>query len=307
MKSSSTEGFEATWCKEYQANKYLRKASTDQLEKRLLDLKTNLWSTDRDGEVTQLRFLDHRIKISQLILHVLLEKSERQSISEIIFEEKTFREEVTVGYVPPNLKVPILGDRGVFAKFGHHPHILETFRSGRIRIAPAASYQDSSLNSAQQDDELCHWTRTPNKALMIQVTDVDGKHIPLQMGEFLQGKTIQNYLVWCCACGYEARLFKDFACNAAIIVREEKEFIDRLTKATKQAIPDFNFLHGPVGYYDPYHPPSDGIRLPFMKNMKYLYQNEYRFIWQSDDPIKHIPTFLELGPLEDIAELVELK
>jgi hypothetical protein len=304
---NSRQGAETTWRSEYQANRYLSKASTIQLENRLLELKSNLWSTGQNGEVIQLRFPENRNVILRLICHVLLEKAKRQKSLEIFFDEKIFREEATAIYLPPNLKNPIMSDRGIFAKFGNRDHILEAYKCGRILINLASTYEDSSLNSAQQDDELNHWTTTPDKELAFQLIDSDEKLIPVQMGEFLQGKTIPNYLVWCCAYGYDARLFKDFKKNAALIIRNEKEFIDRLTKVANQVIPDLKFQHGPVSYYDPYNPPSGGIKLPFMKTMKYLYQNEYRFTWQSDNLTKISPTYLDLGSLEDIAEFVELK
>jgi hypothetical protein len=300
-------GIDITWRNEYQTNRYLRKASKVQLAHRLFDLKSNLWSTDQDGEVTQLRFSENRSLILRLICHVLLEIAEREGSPIINFDEKAFREEATSSYVPPSLKSAILGDRGIFTKFGNRDHLFETYKSGKIRIAPAANYNDSSLNSAQQDDELNHWTRTPNEQLVFELIDSDENPIPVKIGEFQQGKTIPNYLVWCCAYGYETRLFKDFESNAALIIRNEKEFIDRLTKAANRTIPGFTFQLGPVRYYDQYNPPSEGIKLPFMKSMKYLYQNEYRFTWQSDNPLKINSTFLELGSLEDISEFCELK
>jgi hypothetical protein len=45
----------------------------------------------------------------------------------------------------------------------------------------------------------------------------------------------------------------------------------------------------------------------FSKNFRYLYQNEYRFAWivTAEDALK--PFLVELGPLNDIAEMLELK
>lgn len=61
----------------------------------------------------------------------------------------------------------------------------------------------------------------------------------------------------------------------------------------------------PLGYYDPYTTPQ--IVPIFNKNFRYLYQNEYRFAWTVPEGERSLKEFfVELGPLHDIAEFLEL-
>lgn len=64
--------------------------------------------------------------------------------------------------------------------------------------------------------------------------------------------------------------------------------------------------HGPINYYDPYTTPRDQLMPAFSKNIQYLYQNEYRFIWQFHEERELKPFLVDLGSLHNIAEMVEL-
>lgn len=60
-------------------------------------------------------------------------------------------------------------------------------------------------------------------------------------------------------------------------------------------------------YYDPYTVRRDQLTPMYSKNLRYLYQNEYRFIWTVPSGATDLPPFfVELGPLTDIAEFYEL-
>lgn len=62
-----------------------------------------------------------------------------------------------------------------------------------------------------------------------------------------------------------------------------------------------------VRYYDPYDIDPKLLRPIFVKDFRYLYQHEYRFAWEVK-PGKH-PEFLdiEISPLADIAELLDIE
>ena len=61
-----------------------------------------------------------------------------------------------------------------------------------------------------------------------------------------------------------------------------------------------------MAYYDPWTVRRDQLKPIFLKNFKYLYQNEYRFVWQVPPSAALSPFFVELGSLSDIAEFYEL-
>ncbi|HMM44087.1 MAG TPA: hypothetical protein PKE41_00460, partial [Candidatus Macondimonas sp.] len=54
------------------------------------------------------------------------------------------------------------------------------------------------------------------------------------------------------------------------------------------------------------HTGSGVVQTFLSKNIRYLYQNEYRFAWTMPEDSMLAPFFVELGPLDDIAEIFEL-
>ncbi|MBL8569346.1 MAG: hypothetical protein JNK84_09685 [Phreatobacter sp.] len=298
------------WRAEYQKNRYLRETHPERLAERLDALTTNLWSTDAAGDVTPPRHAAHRANILRLILHVILEQMERDGTSQIEFNEKALREAAVGAYAPPALKSPFVGPPSCYAKFGKRHHIQSSFERGIFRIAPASSYDDPSLNPAQADKELEHFTVTPNEQLLFKVYALDplGGEVetpvkPLELFRFMQ---VPDYYVWCCALGYDARLFHEFKADAALVVRDKGVFRKRLEAAVSDIHPNITMLHGSLSYYDPYQTARSLLKPIFSKNFKYLYQNEYRFAWRTSLGTDKLEPFnIEIGPMSDIAELYE--
>lgn len=159
-------------CDQYMQSRYLREASDEALQKRLAVIGNNLWSTGRDGEVTQPRSLDHRRGMLELYTHVLREQMERSKSGKMAFDEAAVRLESSSGYVQRRTVHPITFEPDCYAKFGKREHISSVL-DGKLFIRPAAKYNDPSLNSAQMDDELQHHVRTPNERLMIRLIGLD--------------------------------------------------------------------------------------------------------------------------------------
>jgi len=294
--------------KEYVETRYLRKASDADLSERLTYLGANLWSTDKDGSVTQPRSLENRLVIIRLYVHTLYEQSCRTDF-DIQFDEAAIRTEASASYVRPNLKLPIEFDPICFAKFGKSEHLVPMLEQGVIRIAPAASYADSSLNSAQMDEELKHLVRSPNERLMMNMygTDSDGNKVEIvpEYGELFRYMMVPNFFVWCCGLGYDARLFHEFQADTCLVIHDQGAFTSRLNKAVQEQHSGTKFHHGPIMYYDPYTSKREQLKWGYSKHLRYLYQNEHRFIWNVN-ATELQPFFVQLGPLHDIANLVEL-
>lgn len=210
----------------------------------------------------------------------------------------------------PILKNPIDFEPRCLAKFGQRKYILESFNKGILRIAPAQSYQDPSLNSAQKDDELRHHVQTPNEKIKFKLYGLDehGGEIELQAKplELFRYMEVPNFYVWCCGLGYDARLFTEFNADAALIVKDITAFRKRFTDAVRAQLPLAAFESREIEYYDPYNSHRSQLTPVFSKHIRYLYQNEYRFAWRPEDPSDLKPFFIELGPLHDIATVLEL-
>jgi len=56
-------------------------------------------------------------------------------------------------------------------KFGKEKHLRHALLTGSIRVAPASSYSDPSLNYAIRDDELSFTIHMPGNGAFIQKVD----------------------------------------------------------------------------------------------------------------------------------------
>ncbi|NKM58482.1 hypothetical protein GFL21_28980 [Rhizobium anhuiense] len=296
-------------CDQYMQSRYLREATDVTLQQRLATIGNNLWSTGRDGEVTQPRSLDHRRVMLELYTHVLLEQMERNKQGELAFDEAAVRLAASANYVQRRTVRPITFEPDCYAKFGKKEHILPAL-TGKLFVQPAAKYNDPSLNAAQLDDELQHHVRSPNERLMMRLFGLDehGNEVEVKphWGELVRYMKVPNFYVWCCGLGYDPRLFSEFGADAALVVKDKAAFEHRFIRAMAEQLPDAVIGHGPIAYYDPYTTRRNQLIPAFSKNIKYLYQNEYRFIWQFPEERELTPFLVDLGLLHDIAEVVEL-
>ncbi|HMM45427.1 MAG TPA: hypothetical protein PKE41_07315, partial [Candidatus Macondimonas sp.] len=249
-------GYGDEWREEYERDRYLRHLPDAALRDRLDALSGNLWSTDAAGNVTPPRSPDHRHAVLRLIVHTLFEHTERAGTAILDFSERELRETASASYRPPRLRTPFTGSPSCFAKFGKRDHIRNAFERGSLRIAPASAYNDPSLNAAQADHELEHYSVTPNEHLMFRLLGLNsqGKEIvmPAQHKELFRYMLVRNFYVWCCSLGYDARLFHDFEADAVLVVRDKTAFQKRLFAAAQKQIQAAKQIHGELNYYDPY-------------------------------------------------------
>lgn len=299
------------WRSEYERNRYLRNATNDLLDFRLQSISANLWSTGQHGEVTPPRRSEVRESLLKLAHHVLLEKLERGLPTPENFSEETLRNDGVGSYVPPVLRPPFTGGPSGYAKYGQRDHLRASFERGVFRIAAASSYADPSLNAAQADRELEHAVVTPNERIDFRLNgrDANGNEVelpytPLELFRFMM---VPDFYVWCCGLAYDARMFHDFQAEALLMVRDMPAFVDRFIAAVQAVRPELVSQHGPCLYYDPYTVQRARLRPMYSKNIRYLYQNEYRFVFTLPPGVTDFPAFfIELGPLTDIAEFYEL-
>lgn len=190
--------------------------------------------------------------------------------------------------------------------------MLDFYKRGRLRIAPASSYSDPSLNLAIRDDELSVSTYGLQSEVLIEVFDPNNgqrtaaTHPIGNMTYTSRAKT--DYYAYCMGVRLDFRLFGDFGYNASVIVRDHATFEDRLNRAISAQLPGWVGIAGPVRYIDPFNCKKDDIDVYFTKHHKYWYQREYRFVClphgQPATPLQ--PFFVELGSMRDICQLVAL-
>ena len=100
------------------------------------------------------------------------------------------------------------------------------------------------------------------------------------------------------------RLFWDFEADSLLVVHDPKAFFVRLATALDEQ--SFEVYFNRVAYIDPaLLGEKNHIRdVALVKHMRFAYQFEHRFIAKSPKPGTLEPRHLELGSLEDIAEVL---
>lgn len=85
----------------------------------------------------------------------------------------------------------------------------------------------------------------------------------------------------------------------AVVVFQVEEFIERIKKVAQDR--NYACWHGVIRYYDPdkFHGSLNEIEAVFKKRNVYRHQNEYRFVFDSNEP--EGPKLIHLGSLEGIA------
>jgi hypothetical protein len=173
---------------------------------------------------------------------------------------------------------------------------------GSIRIGPASFYRDLERDVARADEERAKSSFMPGE--YTRVTTQDGNEIPI-IGDVRRTVSASDYFVLCMSCDWDPALFEDFGADSCVIVRDPEAFAQRLELAVKLILDGWYFHHNPVEYFDPYEMPRNQyFDAAMCKDFRFAYQREYRFLWmhmggQEAAGFK----FLELGPLEGIADL----
>ncbi len=317
MKSDPTSGDKTTlarhevWRMQYRQRPYLKNTSDDALLQRLKDVMNNLSVLTSDGKLGVLPIGPDGIHWMTLFTHIFEEYDARggfsAGLSDMPFPKPTAPDIPKSVMALKKIKVPKAGE--TLIKLGKLSHMKDLIERGRIRIAPARSYSDPSLNYAVNDDELQFDRVMPGSEVTITFLDK-------QTGEPKDAKPISdvtdttslatNFYVYCMTHTLSYRLFDDFEADACVIVREPATFAAKLAQAVQQVLPGWIEWNDEVQYVDPYLHPGADVDLFFSKHFRFWYQQEYRFVWIPEaggrDSLE--PIFVELGPLDGISELV---
>jgi hypothetical protein len=193
-------------------------------------------------------------------------------------------------------------------KYGEHRFLEPMLRQGLVRISPAASYSDPSLNAAIRDDELSveldinEWTAGPYSHLL--ATGAANRFTSFPRLD-LNIRSPSNYYVFCTAHRLSARLIMDFGGDSCLVIHDPDEFVRRLQDAVGERLQGWTTEYRDVEYYDPAQTNVIEVGVLYSKHFRYAYQHETRVAWFPPSPIAELePLHLELGSLADIAELV---
>jgi hypothetical protein len=189
-------------------------------------------------------------------------------------------------------------------KFGRRLHVQDMFEKGRFRIAPAASYNDPSLNVALRDDELGAQVFFPAGTQLRMELDGEYRDIPGIAGAIRFDRRCDNFYLFSAADRFDPRLFDEFLADACLVVRDVQQFGPALVRGFAAVSGVTRFVSGSVHYLDPLHPDDAGHLVDMTKNFRYEYQHEWRVAWRTAQPLPEgaVPVFVEIGPLGNCCE-----
>ena len=194
-------------------------------------------------------------------------------------------------------------------KFGKRVHLEGALNEGSLRIAPASSYGDPSLNYAIRDDELSFTIEIHPQEIKVQKVD---KQTLKPVGEIavkgnltMTMKCATDYWVFCLALTYPLRAYDDFETDACLVIRQPGLFYKRLLDAMRAKTGLDEAIIGAVDYLDPLNSKRGEVKPFFAKHFRYAYQKEIRVVWCPKSPVEKLqPLILTLGSLTHVAEIL---
>jgi hypothetical protein len=196
-------------------------------------------------------------------------------------------------------------------RYGEKDRLQRMFDRGEMRINPASSYDDPSLNYAVKDNELemKMYVRSPlfEKIPAMFAKGMQGELTVFRvLEEMLQAPS--NYYAYCMSMAPNIRLFGDFKATACIIATDPERFVEKIVNGCTDILNGWVCRKGRVRYVDPIRSGTDGIDVLTCKHFRFTYQDEYRLAWVPATGTVDVlePFDIELGDLHDCCELLIL-
>jgi hypothetical protein len=189
-------------------------------------------------------------------------------------------------------------------RYGTRGHLTEALKLGRFRIAPAKSYGDLSDDPARQDDELRRTFKKSAESLVITTTD--GAILKPKGEVKFVSKRAADYYVLCLSMEQSRTVAEQFTgCETCLVIKDPVQFTNRLHAEIQRILPDYTGFGAPVSYGS-----KSQFGICFTKSDTFSVQSEFRFAWtkanETGSGSALSAFFVEIGSIEDIAELVDL-
>jgi hypothetical protein len=194
-------------------------------------------------------------------------------------------------------------------KYSRFQFLEETYRLGRLRISPASSYAAQIHNYAVRDAELERPVVVPTfRERLRGETEFlyEGRVIRYGADDLIIPVVVPDFYIYCLSAAIYYRLPTDFDADAALVIRDPKQFIFRIKQAFRKARPGYRAVSGEVLYYDPYTDHRNLSQPQMTKHLRYAYQREHRIAFVPDRhaTLPDQPIFLDIGSMTDYADLL---
>ena len=302
--------------REYMRNRFMAHLPRSSLDERALSVFRNTYQIDQRGRITldanDPKSYYWQDRFSEILKEYMERSITMEELGRFLSSDEGFNRGLsgTFRRVSESLRTVIPPPAPYIVKYGSYEHIHNLLRNGRIRMGAARSFDDASLVASRRDEE------------MRRVVDWDSSMLPFlgignhpsyasnpEPSRLRTALSIEdNYLIFCVSEILRARLFNDFVADAALIIRDPSEFASRFRTTLRKRYPTWGFQAGPVEYFDPLNVSPCDVNIPFWKDFSYAYQEEFRFALFPPKDTTHLSElFIEIGSLEDIANLVILE
>ncbi|MFZ0479157.1 MAG: hypothetical protein WAL71_08405 [Terriglobales bacterium] len=300
------------WRHDYLSFPYLIGAPDDRVGKRFCDIVMNTAELGPEGKIGVHDFAKDETP-TQKFTHMLEEYGSRGGTPAGViaaarapvlryFENGTpVAVKMFQGYQAP--PAPFL------VKYGRKEFLEPMIKEGRMRICPATFYNNTAFLQSVQDDERSRMFFIPTFRERLagkDHLDFQGRRIVFGDDDINMPVICPDYFLFSLCDQIYYRLPTDFNADAALIIRNPGLFTQRVISHFLVKQPDWEPLHGPVTYYDPYRDYSKVKVAEMSKHFGYAYQREVRIAFRSKHPI-HTglqPEFLKIGAMTDYAELI---
>jgi len=298
------------WIRDYRANRYLQRLSKNDLLARIADIVSNLMALGDDGKYRP------RFRVRKDHIYAPIRNLDFLRMETYAWEEMRLRGDMPLPALDTKrLQIAkrlsdeswcqrpdwIAKSRLSSDKY-EQPRMLfrlsktqwnkEFIQAGRVRISPAAHYNDTAAINAVRDDELrLEWYDTRLTQGVLEV---------------------KNYFCLCLSSEYDYRLFVDFQSDSCVAIKDPVAFSKRLRHAISQHNKEYpasriaQLTECPIVYVDPFTlvSPEHAVEVQFCKHFRFEYQTEFRFVLTPAEDRQLEPFFLNLGTILDIAEIV---
>ena len=305
------------WRQQYRLRRYMEHLKEHELQQRASDVFNNLILLNEESKIGLPKITNESEKWMILWTHVL---------EEFFIRFGPYPNGFTTGFMK-NARIPdprsslapkaakavkntSLPDGDYLFKYGKSQNLKQALYEKQIRISPASSYDDPSLNLAIRDKEL-EFSVFPSpsevkmKAYDGKTGEYKGDIRPENIVITTQSKT--NYYVYCLSLSFAPRLFLDFDADACLVIRKPIEFQEIILFAFENKFRDWSGVGQKITYIDPLNCSIKDIDVFFSKDFRFAYQQEYRFIWLPPTAMQSIDhVFIEVPNIQEYCYIVDI-
>lgn len=317
---------------EYVENPYLRSMSMKELNQRFHDVMVNLQTISNGGRIT-LRADNEGLQWLAYFEHVFMEAEMRQLPYPLFLDGrykpdwdkdgfftsvKTDHSKRASGLVS-KWKGNI--DAVQLVKYGEYRYMKGFLKEGTMLVSPSRSFENEGYNQALRDDEnsmSVFGVRTGNDEITPAHSIPSWWGDRYSMREFTSSMD-RDYFLYCMGESLSPTLFSHFGqdYDACVVVYDMEELLRRVETGARTVFKSSEFVYScsRVTYIDPLGaiPPVPAVanvsafQIPFLKHFRHRYQDEFRFVWVPQAPMRNFNKVLvTIGSIEDIAEIIRI-